>query len=314
MSVASPIPGESGTHGADSRDGSDGDVIGAGRDVVAVVVTFSAAVDLAACVASIEAGGDVDHVVVVDNGGSSTMHGHERRSVLRPERNAGFGAGANAGFAAARRLGARVVVLLNDDVVVDDGWLAPLLAELGGDERVGAVQPMLTLADTDPVQVNSLGVSIGSDGAGNDIGIGRPATDVDPAPHDIDAFTGGAVAFRRDFLDATGGFDERWFLYYEDVDLARRGARLGWRYRCVPASVVEHRKGASTDALGDRMVYLRERNRLWSAFRNERARVVGGALWLSIRRVRHAPHRVHLRALAAGLAGGIVRLAERARS
>lgn len=280
-------------------------------DVVAVVVTFSASDDLVACVESLERAGGVDHVVIVDNGGSSTIQGSERRSVLRPERNRGFGAGANAGFGAAKRLGARVVVLLNDDVVVTHGWLPPLLAELDRGERVGAAQPMLTLAGTDPVQVNSLGVSIGGDGAGNDIGIGRPVADVDPAPHDIDVFTGGAVAFRRGFLDATGGFDERYFLYYEDVDLARRGSRAGWTYRCVPASVVEHRKGASTAALGDRTVYLRERNRLWSAFRNEPWRTVFGAVWLSIRRLRHPPRTVHARALAAGVAGGITRLAWR---
>jgi len=308
MNAASSAPGDAADTGGIA--GYAGHA-GTGRDVVAVVVTFSAPDDLTACVESIERGGDVDHVVVVDNGGASTLTGHERRSVLRPESNAGFGAGANAGFGAARRLGARVVVLLNDDVVVADGWLAPLLAELDGDERVGAVQPMLTLAGTQPVQVNSLGVSIGSDGAGNDIGIGRPAADVDPAPHDIDVFTGGAVAFRRTFLDATGGFDERYFLYYEDVDLARRGARAGWRYRCVPASVVEHRKGASTAALGDRTVYLRERNRLWSAFRNEPWRTVVGAVWLSIRRLRHPPRTVHAKALTTGIAGGLTRLAWR---
>lgn len=280
-------------------------------EVVAVVVTYSAHVELDRCLESIELHGGVDHVVVVDNGGTATTTETDRRSVLRPEHNAGFGAGANAGMAAARRLGASTVVLLNDDVVVTEGWIEPLVDELGADQRVGAAQPMLVLAGTAPPTVNSLGVVIGHDGAGNDVGLGSPVEEVDPVPRDIDVFTGGAVAFRREFLEDMRGFDERYFLYYEDVDLARRGARSGWRYRCVPSSTVEHRKGASTAVLGQRTAYLRERNRLWSAFRNEPARTVLGAVWLSIRRVRHRPYLVHVEALVVGVAGGLWRLAWR---
>ena len=277
-------------------------------DVAVVVVTYSAHLELDRCLESIERHGGVDHVVIVDNGGIADTTETDRRSVVRPGRNGGFGAGANAGIAAARRLGARVVVLLNDDVVVEHGWLEPLVDELSAGERIGAVQPMLVFADTSPPTVNSLGVEIGSDGAGVDVGLGAAVDDVDPAARDIEVFTGGAVAFRREFLDETRGFDERYFLYYEDVDLARRGARLGWRYRCVPSSRVEHRMGASTEALGDRTAYLRERNRLWSAFRNESGPTVLGAVWLSIRRLRHRPHLVHAKALVVGVAGGLQRL------
>lgn len=286
-------------------------MIGTNPRVVAVVVTHRAVRELVACVESLDAAGGLTHLIVVDNGGAVDIEAGPTRTILRPIRNGGFGAGANAGFSVAVSLGADVVVLLNDDVTVPDGWLVPLVSELLDHADVGAVQPMLVFSGA--TQVNSLGVAIGGDGAGRDVGLGAPVGSIDRAPHDIDVFTGGAVAFRPEFLADTAGFDERYFLYYEDVDLARRGTRLGWRYRCVPASVIEHRKGSSTDALGDRVVYLRERNRLWSAFRNERASVVAGALWLSIRRGRHAPHGVHLRALVVGVGGGIVRLGERAR-
>lgn len=286
--------------------------------VVAVVVTHTGASDmLDACLDALDGVGGVETCVVVDNSGAvlDDMSGSpSRRSmpVVREERpNRGFGAAANVGFERARQLGADVVVLLNDDVAVTDGWLDPLLRELD-DEGVGAVQPMLVFADTGAA--NSLGVEIGPDGAGNDIGLGDIVESIEPTARRIEVFTGGAVAFRPAFLDATGGFDERYFLYYEDVDLARRGAALEWSYRCAPASVVMHRKGASTGALGDRLVYLRERNRLWSAFRNESWSTVLGAVWLSIRRVRHRPRRVHGRALLTGVGGGVWRLVERWRA
>ncbi len=108
---------------------------------------------------------------------------------------------------------------------------------------MGAVQPALVGPDSDVVV--SLGVELDRYGAGSDIGDGGPLP-TDRTVRDVDVFTGGAVLFDAAFLDTTGGFDERYFLYYEDVDLALRGGSLGWRYRVAPESTVEHRRGTST--------------------------------------------------------------------
>ena len=178
----------------------------------------------------------------------------------------------------------------------------PLLAALRADETLGAVQPKLLMAGSVPARVNSVGVAIDAAGAGSDIGFGEldgPAFADDRA---IESFTGGAVLFRSRFLDDTRGFDESYFLYYEDADLARRGAELGWTYRCVPASVVRHRVSASTVQLGDRARYLQERNRLRFVFRYGDAAMIRRAVWLSVRRVRWRPRWVHARALATGVA------------
>ncbi len=280
--------------------------------VVLVVVTYRRdPSDLSACLDSLDAAGGFEHLVVVDNAATAVVGPAPGRTLIRPGVNDGFGAGANAGFAEARRRGATTIVLLNDDLLVSAGWLDPLVAELAA-PTVGAVQPLLVLAAG--LQVNSVGVEIGADGAGHDIGFGLPVADIAPTPRDIDVFSAGAVAFRTEFLVATHGFDERFFLYYEDVDLARRGAELGWSYRCAPASIVVHRKGASTSQLGDELAYLQERNRLWSALRHEPPGTIGRTFWLSIRRLRHRPRLAHLRGLAAGSSGAPVRLFERYRA
>ncbi len=260
--------------------------------------------------AAVVGAGGVDRVVVVDNGGDRDRSDlraaiGDRGDVLTAD-NHGYGAAANLGAARARELGADAVVLLNDDVVVAPGWLEPLAAELAGD-RVGAVQPVLVTGG----EVNSRGVTVGRDGAGHDLGRGEPVEALGDGPVDVELFTGGAVLLSQEFLAATGGFDERYFLYYEDVDLGLRGAELGWRYRLVPSSRVEHAGGVTTGGEPDRTRFLQERNRLWAAFRFADAATIGRALWLSVRRVRHRPHGVHVRALLAGLAGAPRRLRER---
>jgi len=257
---------------------------------------------LDACISSVIAGGAADRVIVVDNGDRAVVPSGVE--CLRPGRNLGFGGGANAGFRRAAELGATAIALINDDVVVEPGWLRPLLAAFDDDPNVGAAQPKLLMAGTEPARINSMGVEVGADGAGRDVGY-----DELDGPHfddarDIAAFTGGAVLFRAEFLEATGGFDDTYFLYYEDLDLARRGADLGWTYRCVPASRVWHRVSASTAQIGDRARYLQERNRLRFAFRLGDRSLITHALWLSIRRVRWSPRTTHARALLAGVASG----------
>lgn len=279
--------------------------------IIGVVVTHAApAAQLDRCLDALADAGSLDRVIVVDNGGAAAIGYRDGVDVVRTD-NRGYGAAANDGFALAASLGADVIALLNDDVIVRRSWLGPLVEALDGDERLGAVQPKLVFADRRPPTVNSLGVAIDEYGAGHDIASGEPDGSFEPA--DIESFTGGAVVFRPSFLETTGGFDERYFLYYEDVDLSARGRALGWRYRCVPSSVVDHIGSATTASTPDRTLFLQERNRLWCTFRNGDRRTIVRAKWLSVRRLRHEPKLVHAKALLAGFAGAPVRLWERTR-
>lgn len=280
--------------------------------IAAVVLTYDAPEGmLAECVSSLlpDATGAADgdlFVIVVDNGRRARDLGPllDRVTLVEAPTNLGYAGGVNLGVHRALEQGADAVMVLNDDVVVEPGWLAPLVAELD-DPAVGAVQPLLLLAGEPPLRVNSRGVHLGRDGAGTDIGLGeldRP--DAHDPPTDLELFTGGAVLLRAEFVRATGGFDERFFLYYEDVDLALRGAELGWRYRFVPSSRVVHRGSVTAGAHSALAAYHRERNRLWVLWRHGSPGDLARGLWLSIRRVRWAPRGVHARALAAGMASG----------
>ncbi|MCB1002022.1 MAG: glycosyltransferase family 2 protein [Acidimicrobiales bacterium] len=282
-----------------------------------VVLTYRPAPGmLEGCLASVRShtvtpDGEPVHVMVVDNGGvcaalraadpdaADAADALRDVDVLAQTTNTGFAGGMNAGFRRGLELGCRVVVILNDDATVEPGWLPPLLTELSV-EGVGAVQPKLLFTGEPPV-VNSLGVRLGADGAGTDIGRDQP-DDGAVEPSDLHLFTGGAVAFSDAFLRATGGFDERYFMYYEDVDLALRGHELGWRYRLAPASRVRHRGSATASTVGDVVVFHRERNRLWVLFRHRPWADVLRGVWLSVRRLRWVPRGTHAHALLAGLA------------
>lgn len=126
--------------------------------------------------------------------------------------------------------------------------------------------------------INNVGSEWRSDGYGVDRGFQEIDAGQHDRPQDVPAWCGGAVLLRRSYLDESEGFDERLFLYYEDLELAIRGAALGWRYRLEPASVVEHRHAASfaTDPAG--ITARRERNRLLVLLRHGRRRQVVAAL------------------------------------
>jgi N-acetylglucosaminyl-diphospho-decaprenol L-rhamnosyltransferase len=221
--------------------------------------------------------------------------------------NRGYGAAVNLGLSATR---SDRVCVLNDDVVVTANWWSELSAGLDVhcDMRCGAVAPLMLL-ETSPgeqVRINSVGVRLGSDGAGNDIGYEDPVETAPTAPTGIEIFSGGAVMLRREMWETLGGFDTRYFLYYEDVDLALRGAEQGWRYWLIPSSRVIHAQGSTTSGAGHAPLvsFLQERNRVWIALRFGTGRQIAGALWLSIRRLRHPPRALHASALATGLAAG----------
>lgn len=279
----------------------------------AVVVTYNApAATVAACLRSLFAAGGVDACVLVDNGGrASTPTELADRVEVIATPNRGYGAAVNVGCRRLRELGAGTVAVLNDDVVVRPGWLADAVASLHGD--VGVVQPVILEAGREPPVVSSLGVDFDRHGAGIDRGRGSPPPPPG-RPLPLDVFTGGAFVASAAYLDATGGFDERWFLYYEDADLALRARELGWEHRLSTGSVVEHVGGVSTSTAAERTHYLQERNRLWFAARHHRPSVAARAVWLSVRRLRHEPRGVHARALVAGVAGMPVRFLERCRA
>lgn len=174
---------------------------------------------------------------------------HGRLTVLRSRTNGGFAAGCNAGLRLlAAAPGVDRLLLLNPDALVAEGALKAFADRLNED-RAGLCGASVVAFDA-PHAVQAFG------GAefdlilmtGRNIGEGKPLDDM-PDRRSVEARLayplGAAIALRKDYLSRAGYLDERYFLYYEEIDWARAG---GGAHRPVwaPGAVVYHRYGAAS--------------------------------------------------------------------
>lgn len=185
-------------------------------------------------------------VVVVDNGsGDASVELVRERfpeaKLLELGANLGFGPALNRAVAAHPE--ADPVILLNDDAAPAPDFVAALLERLDGAEAVAGVM----VQEPDPSRIDSAGVVADRTLMGFDYLHDEPVAAAATAPDPLGP-TGGAALYRRAAFEAVGGFDERIFLYYEDLDLALRLAAQGGRCRLAPEARAVHAYSASLGA------------------------------------------------------------------
>jgi N-acetylglucosaminyl-diphospho-decaprenol L-rhamnosyltransferase len=185
-------------------------------------------------------------VVVVDNGSEDGSPALVRETfpevqLLELGRNLGFGPALNR--AVAERP-AEAIVLLNNDVECEPRFLEALLEGLG--KGVHSVAGVL-VQEAEPDLIDSAGVVADETLMGFDHLHGERVEAALSAPDPLGP-TGGAALYRRDAFEAAGGFDERIFLYYEDLDLALRMAARGGRCRLAGEARALHAYSASLGA------------------------------------------------------------------
>ncbi|HEX8754598.1 MAG TPA: glycosyltransferase family 2 protein [Solirubrobacterales bacterium] len=213
------------------------------------IPNFNGAARLGETLASLREQSEPVEVVLVDNGSSDDSVALARRefpevTVLELGRNLGFGAAINQ---AVRRHPAELLILLNNDARAEPGFAAALLAAAEGAETVAGV----LLQEREPGLIDSAGVVADRTLMGFDYLHGEAAEAALSAPAPLGP-TGGAALYRREAFEAVGGFDERIFLYYEDLDLALRMAAAGARCRLAGDARALHAYSASLGAASAR--------------------------------------------------------------
>jgi N-acetylglucosaminyl-diphospho-decaprenol L-rhamnosyltransferase len=248
-----------------------------------IVLTYRSAETLPACLAALRP--QVERLdgelLVVDNAspdGSVAVARQLGLEVIETGANLGFAGGCNVG---ASKASGDLFVFVNPDAVVDDDALAalvdvagdmPLAGPLGGrahhpdgsyDRRSVLGRPSLRGA-----LLFGLGIST--------FGRGSRLFDPEHGPLDVPAYgrpvpvqalSGAMLAVPRELWDLLGGFDERFFLYGEDVDLSVRAAAAGWQPTLVPAAGYTHvGGGSSSPSDGPRLLLYRGKVELYRRY------------------------------------------------
>ena len=281
--------------------------------VAVVIPTWNGLGHLGACLDALATQERLaDEVVVVDNGSvdGTDAYLRMRAGLVRTVTlrvNRGFAGGVNAGIAATD---ADMVVLLNDDAVPEPGWLAALISALyGAPPEVGFMSSKLLTIDGTVVE--SVGDFLDSSGAPGQIGHGEPDDGRFDDGREVFSGCGAATAYRRRMLDDVGLLDERFFAYYEDVDLCFRARLRGWRGELAPGARVRHRGSATSDTVPGMKTRLLARNGWWLVLKNVPGRLLPGVLlrlgagagFRTVRAIGTGSARYHLAGHAQALAG-----------
>ena len=209
---------------------------------------------------------DFDVVVIVNGSRDDTvgmLSRYPEAQVIVNPRNLGFAAAVNQGI---RSTGGDYVAVLNDDAFPEPRWLEALLRVMGSDPGLGACASLMVFAHK-PDTVQSAGIAIDRAAIAWDRFRGKPVS-VARKTREVFGASAGAALYRRSMLEEVGLFDERFFAYLEDVDLAWRAQIAGWRCRYVPEAVVHHLTGASLGEDSSLKKQLKARNKLWTAVKN----------------------------------------------
>ncbi len=216
-----------------------------GAQLAIIVVNYGSHLLLASNLARVSREIPDADVVVVDNFTSTTeqevvaaLCGEHRWMFVPCPTNAGFGAGMNRGVDEAARRGATRFLLLNPDATIDSESVRLLVSAADAD-------PLALIA---PMIVTSAGATWFA-GADLHLGFGRSRATRRRAEFPEERFepwlSGACLLVTLDLWQRIGGFDERYFLYWEDVDLSVRTVRSGGRLTLVDAARAVHDEGGT---------------------------------------------------------------------
>jgi N-acetylglucosaminyl-diphospho-decaprenol L-rhamnosyltransferase len=259
------------------------DSTGTSPPVVSVIVlNYNGRRWMDACLDALAAqrGAPPFEVVVVDNastdGSAESLLAYQRQHagmsgqsafaelhLVQTGANLGFAAGNNAGAKEAR---GKLLAFLNNDTVAEPDWLARLHGALVARPQFAIATSRLVFMD-DPGVVDSAGDGYLRAGGAFKHGYGAPA-DLYTAPREVFGACGGAFLIQRSLYETLGGFDERFFMVYEDVDLSYRARLLGHRCWYAADAVVRHAGSATLGVASPLAVFYGQRNLEWTWIKN----------------------------------------------
>ncbi len=260
--------------------------------VSVVLVNFRGADDTIECVRGLQAlnwDSDLLEIVIVENGSGDDSLTRLKQlgddvTLVESSENLGFTGGCNLGVSKST---GEYVAFLNNDAKPHADWIKEAINTFATGSDIGAVASKVL--DWDGVNVDFVDAAVTWYGMGYKPHAGEKDRGGWDDEKDVLFGTGAAMFIKAAIFEELGGFDDDFFMFYDDVDLGWRLNLLGYRFRFQPKSLAFHKHHASMNKFGNfREEYLLERNALYSLYKNlddeSLARVLPGALLLATRR------------------------------
>ncbi len=262
--------------------------------ITVILINYHSETDLLEAVGSLKESnipkGFERKIVVVDNDRPSTLKDIPGVEILRPEKNLGFTGGNNLGI--KKNLNSDFFLLLNPDTVVDKNFIVELLKS-----NAGLASPKIYFAkgyETHPERYKKedLGRVIWYGGGiidwnnvvGSHIDVDVVDVGADLRVRPTDFCTGCCMLISREAMDKLKGFDDKYFLNLEDLDLSVRAQKAGFKTVYVPKAIIWHKNAVSKGGTGSKVEdYWQTRNRLIFAFRYATTKVKFLLLWQLLR-------------------------------
>lgn len=208
-------------------------------------------------------------IILVDNGSidGSAEFVSQRFPEIRLIENP-----ANVGFASANNIAIRIaqgefIATLNNDTQPEADWLQEITRGMQIDPRIGMCASKM-LFYYRPRIINSTGICLDKAGIAWDSRGGEEDGENQDAISEVFGPCAGAALYRRRMLEEVGLFDEDFFAYLEDVDLAWRARLMGWRCIYIPTARVYHLHSATGKEGSPWKNYLLGRNKIWTILKN----------------------------------------------
>ena len=231
-------------------------------NVAIIVLNWNGATDSIKCIKSLQKQSIKTDIIVVDNASSDDSVKIFKKFIkgtsdgiylIENDKNLGFAGGINSGLRYALLHNYTFVGLLNPDATADKNWVKYILNELTKHSTTGIATGLLLRQNGKTIDSSGdLYTTWGLPGPRNR---DEPVKNAPKKSGYIFGATGGGAIYRASMFNNVAMFDEKFFMYYEDVDLSFRTQLAGYKVRFTPNAIAYHKQGASSKKVPGLAVY-----------------------------------------------------------
>ncbi len=235
----------------------------ANHRLAVIVLNWNGADDTILCIGSLaQQTGDTPDIILVDNNSQDNsvevLEDYCKNSripihFIKNTTNSGFAGGNNTGFHYALEKGYKYIGTLNPDATANNHWCSHLVSELALHSEAGLATGILARADQK--HIDTTGEQYAIWGIPSPRGRDGLLADAPKEAAYIFGSTGGGFIARADMLRDIGLFDEKFFMYFEDVDFSFRAQLAGYKVRYTPKAIAYHKLSVSSNKVPGLAVY-----------------------------------------------------------